>query len=939
MKKLSIVLAFLLICLIVNAQEILPQDSTIKVGKLSNGLTYYIKHNEKPENQACFYIAQKVGSMQEEDNQRGLAHFLEHMAFNGTENFPGKRIIDMLQENGVNFGGELNAYTSFDETVYNIDKVPTNKNSWLLDSCLIILSDWSHRLTLSNQEIDNERGVIHSEWRMRTGANYRMLERSMPKLYPNSKYAFRMPIGIMDIVDNFPYQDLKDYYKTWYYPHHQGIIVVGDIDVNEMEKKIEKYFSAFETPTNAPKKQLYPVPDNDTPIFVSEKDKEQTYNIVALMFKMDATEDKDKTNISYFVAQTVKNLISTMADNRFNELMQNPDAPFAQAGAGIDNYLVSKTKDAFEFQAVAKEGQEFESLKTLAKEALRIKKYGFTNSELERTKTELINSLERSFNDAANQDNSHYISLCLRNFLDNEPLMSIAQKYALTQQILPSINIEIINQVAQNIYSFDGKNMVCLAMLAEKDGATYISESEMQKAVNQAIEEDVESYIDNVKNEPLISQKIKGGKIIKHEIPNDSFDTKIFYLKNGAKIVYKKTDFKNDEILFEAVKFGGSSRLNVNAQNKANVSLCAKMINSSGLGNFTLNELSKQLSGVNCNVSPYIQNLTQGFTGYSSKKDLETMFQMLYLYFTNVNQDNNDYKSFMSQIEMSLKNRNANPESVFSDTLVNALYDNNIRTKQLSTEDLKFANQNQMNEIYNTMFDDPSSFTYFFVGAINEQELENLAQKYLGGFKKKNSVNTYIKGVQEMHKGKKDVTFSQKMETPQSMIYDYLYQETTFNTKNKIVAQTAAKVLNELFFNEIREEKSIAYSAGAYSNFSQSENTGMAQDMIIFYSPVKPEHATEAQEVMYRILKDVSLNGFDIVLMDKAKEYFLKHYQEMQKDNHYWLGTITNKILYNTDLHSDYISTVKNISKEDVMNYCKNILNNYNQVNVIMLPK
>ncbi len=942
MKKIFLVLFLVMSIGVCFSQETTqcPTDPYTRIGKLPNGLTYYIRHNEKPENQACFYIAQQVGSMQEEDNQRGLAHFLEHMAFNGTENFPKKRIIDMLQENGVNFGGELNAYTSFDETVYNIDKVPTNKNSWLIDSCLIILSDWSHRLTLDNKEIDNERGVIHSEWRMRTGANYRMLERSLPSLYPNSKYAHRMPIGIMDIVDNFPYKDLKDYYKTWYYPHHQGIIVVGDVDVVEIEEKIKKYFGNFETPDNAPKRQFYPVPDNDKPIFVAEKDKEQTRNLVYLMFKTDPVSFEQKNTLDYILIDIVTSLVSQMTDDRFNELMQNPDVPFVQAGADISNYLVSKTKDAFEFQAVAKDGKEAECLQTLMREALRIKKYGFLNTELQRAKAEYVSSMERLFSNRTKQDNKFYINRCLRNFLDNEPLLSIEQQYKYVQAFMPTITLQMVNAIAQKIITNDGKNLVALIMQAEKDGTSYINTTQMQQAINAAVAENITAYVDNTKNEPLVTDNISLGKIKNIITNSDGFDTEIWTLANGAKVVIKKTDFKDDEILFDAIRFGGSSIFDVDENNLANVKLCSNMVNNQGLGNFNLNELSKHLAGSQCNVSPYLQNTVQGFSGHTTPNDLETMLQMLYLYFTNVNTDENDYQAFVTQQKNSIKNRTANPQAVFSDSLINALFNNNIRKRSLTSADLEKLDKNTMFSMYKKLYENPASFTYFFVGNIDTEKLKPLVCKYIGNFKKNKEKNpTFVAGRQEFYQGKKDLIFTRKMETPQALIYDYLYTKSDFTAKNVVVAQSAAKVLGEMFFNEIREEKSIAYNAGAYSQFGHSEQLGKGDDIIIFACPVKPEHAQEAQEIMYRILKTVANDGFDVSLLDKAKEYFIKHYQETLKNNNYWLEVIKDWHIYNTDIHSQFVEVVNSTTEQDIKNYCQHLLNNYNHVNVMMLPE
>ncbi|MBR2104505.1 MAG: insulinase family protein, partial [Bacteroidales bacterium] len=532
MKQILFIFVLIALSFTATAQGFMPTplDPDTRIGRLDNGLTYYIRHNEKPENQACFYIAQKVGSMQEEENQRGLAHFLEHMAFNGSEHFPGKRLIEMLKENGVSFGRELNAYTSFDETVYNIDNVPTNKNSWLIDSCLMILSDWSGALTLADSEIDNERGVIHSEWRMRTGAWYRMMERSIETLFPGSKYGRRMPIGLMDIVDNFPYQDLKDYYKTWYHPDHQAIIVVGDIDVAQIESKIKQYFSHFTNPAGAPPLVDYPVPDNNEAIYVSEKDKEQTRNTISINFKSDVWPDSLKNTVQYFASQEIQDLINNMAESRFAELVQSPDAPFTTADAYYYNYIVAKTKNAFAFEGVAKTGKEYETIKSLFREAMRIKKYGFTPGEFARAKMEELSRGEKLYTNRNKQTNSYYVQKCVENFLNSEPMMSIEQAYGLEQSLLNQIDLPTVNMMAQSLISDTDTNLVVILLAQEKDGATYITTDQMRQALAEVRAEQIQPFVDNVKDEPLLVMKNPKSLKTKSTSIDTDFGTKTIIL-------------------------------------------------------------------------------------------------------------------------------------------------------------------------------------------------------------------------------------------------------------------------------------------------------------------------------------------------------------------------------------------------------------------------
>ncbi|MBR4271640.1 MAG: insulinase family protein, partial [Bacteroidales bacterium] len=736
MKQILFIFVLIALSFTATAQGFMPTplDPDTRIGRLDNGLTYYIRHNEKPENQACFYIAQKVGSMQEEENQRGLAHFLEHMAFNGSKHFPGKRLIEMLKENGVSFGRELNAYTSFDETVYNIDNVPTNKNTWLIDSCLLVLSDWSGALTLDDKEIDNERGVIHSEWRMRTGAWYRMMERSIETLFPGSKYGRRMPIGLMDIVDNFPYQDLKDYYKTWYHPDHQGIIVIGDVDVDDIEAKIKKYFGSYQNPANAPALVAYPVPDNNEAIYVSEKDKEQTRNTISINFKSDVWPDSLKNTVQYFASQEIQDLINNMAESRFAELVQDPDAPFTTADAYYYDYIVAKTKNSFAFEGVAKTGKEYETIKSLFREAMRIKKYGFTPGEFARAKMEELSRGEKLYTNRNKQTNSYYVQKCVENFLNSEPMMSIEQAYGLEQSLLNQIDLPTVNMMAQSLISDTDTNLVVILLAQEKDGATYITTDQMRQAIAEVRAEQIQPFVDNVKDEPLLVMKNPKSLKTKSTSIDTDFGTKTIILQNGAKIVLKQTDFKDDEILFLASRLGGTS--NFDAKDYRRFRYADDVANSNGLGNFSSIELQKALQGKQCNVNVNIDNTTEELRGHSTPQDIETMLQMAYLYLMQPGTDRKSFETYKNQMLINVANRKANPSSTLSDTATYTLFNNSPRANTYTEEDVKAMDFDALMASYKQRLANPASMTYFFIGNFDEKTLLPLIIKYIGALPK-----------------------------------------------------------------------------------------------------------------------------------------------------------------------------------------------------------
>ena len=534
LRKFLSFVAVLMMALTTNAQQMptIPVDNDVRIGKLDNGLVYYIRYNNWPEKRAEFFIAQRVGSIQEEEDQRGLAHFLEHMCFNGTKNFPGDKLLRWCESIGVKFGTDLNAYTSIDETVYNISNVPTTRQS-ALDSCLLILSDWAGDLLLEPEEIDKERGVIHEEWRLRTSAMSRMFERNLPKLYPNSKYGLRYPIGLMSVIDNFKYDALRKYYEKWYHPSNQAIIVVGDVDVDHTEAEIKRLFANKKNPENAQPVVEEPVPDNDTPIVIVDKDKEQQVNLIEMFIKCDATKKEEKENALYLVKWYMENAFSSMMNSRLDEYSKKPDCPFIQASVDYGNYIFAKTKDALEIVIVPKDGQHDAAMTAVVREIRRAAEFGFTPTEYQRCKSNFLSRLDKQYSNKDKRTNNSFCNEYKTHFLDNEPIPSIDMYYQMMKAVVPQLPLEGINAYFKELAVLDGKNMAIISFNTEKEGAVYPTEEGLLNAVKAATTEEITAYVDNVKNEPLIAKTPEAGKIT-GEKANAKFDSKELTLSNGV---------------------------------------------------------------------------------------------------------------------------------------------------------------------------------------------------------------------------------------------------------------------------------------------------------------------------------------------------------------------------------------------------------------------
>ncbi len=940
MKKIFAVMFMMLMAFsasTVKAQSMgpIPTDDQVRIGKLDCGLTYYIRHNDYPEHRVNFYIAQRVGSIQEEESQRGLAHFLEHMAFNGSEHFngEGKGIIDYTRSLGVAFGKDLNAYTSIAETVYNINDVPSTRQS-AIDSCLLILKDWSNGLLLTDEEIDKERGVIHEEWRLRRSAQQRMLENQLENLYPGSKYGKRMPIGLMDVVDNFKYNELRDYYHKWYRPDNQALVIVGDVDVDHIEAQIKELFKGAVLNPNAAQVVDEPVPDNDEPIIVIDKDKEQQYSQVMVMFKHDAMPKEIKGDKMYMVIDYAKSMMSSMLNERLSEKAQEPDCPFIQASAYDGNYLFANTKDAFTLGIMPKDGQIEAATEAVVTEAMRAAKHGFTATEYERAKEEYLSRLERQYNERNKISNARLAAQYYRNYLDNEPIPSIEQEYEIMSQYVPMLPVDLVNQMMPGFISTTGENLVIMNFNQEKDGAVYPTSEGLKAAVDAGLNAQVEAFVDNVKQEPLIAKLPKPGKITK-ESANDTFGYKELELSNGARVILKKTDFKENEIRMTAYQRGGTSLYG--EKDWANTELLPLATMMSGLGEFSYTELQKALAGKQASVGFSMDTYEDAFSGQSTVKDLETLFQLTYLNFTDMRKDEKSFNMIKGQVETMLKNRDLDPENVFEDSVNYILGNHDWRTKPFDISYMDQVNLDRMMQIVKERTANAANYTFIFVGAFDEAVIRPLIEQYIASLPAKKGQKSNFVDVESHPQGQTVTHFTRKSETPKAIAQIYWYDtKTPCTLENQLKANILGQVLSKIYLQKIREDAGAAYSAGArgWSTF-EGNNSFTA---VMASCPMKPEMADMAVKIMNEEIVE-ACKSIDPTTLKEIKELAIKDHGTSLKENGFWLRQIHNYLFTGTDGLHGFEQIVNAQTPESIAAFAKQLLNAGNKVEVVMLPE
>ncbi|MDE5644624.1 MAG: insulinase family protein, partial [Muribaculaceae bacterium] len=840
--------------LFAGAQTPLPLNEAVKHGTLPNGLNYYILHNEEPKERVNFYIAQKVGSTLETPEQLGLAHFLEHMAFNGTTNFPGKTMLNYLQAKGIRFGADINAYTSFDETVYNIDNVPSTDKA-LVDSVLLVLHDWSGSILLEESEINAERGVIEEEWRSRNSAQQRMYEAMLPKIYQEYQYQ-QMPIGKMEIVRNFPPQAIRDYYHKWYRPDQQGIVIVGDIDAAEMEKKVIDLFSTIPMPENAAERTYPTVSDNEKPIYFYFNDKELRFPMIMVNFKMDKIPLEMRNTVEAYVqTQLVDVLLSTMINNRLNEYAKNPECKYVQAGVSFGDFFVSKTKAAFDTFIIPK-GDVKEALDDAMGIVARACKTGFMESELVRARDELLARYEKLYNERNNTKTETLARELCRHFIDNEAAPGIEKEYELVKMILPMLPVQAFNQEAAQLLT--AGNQVIVVSEPLRDGMTAISEEEITGRLADILNAQYEAYVDEVITDPLIEKLPAPGKIA--SVSEGQFGTTVFTLSNGAKVIVKPTDFKQDEIVMTAFKDGGKRAYD--AKDAANVILAGDAAEVSKLGSFDQVKLGKYLAGKNVSLGYNIGNTVNALDGKSTVKDLPTFMEVLYATFTELNPDETAYNAYIDQIKTILKNNDKNPTSVFQRAVAKATYAGNPMFQQPSVELLESGNYARELEIVKSSLKNAADFTFIFTGNIDLDTFKPLVEQYIAALPstgKKSAASARLSSI-NIAEGVVNDTFKQPMQVPSTMVLTNISgKNVDYSIANFVKVDLIGDILSNIFTDTLREEEGGTYSPYAYGTFNPF--TGTWQIIYVFQTndQMQEKLITRANEELLKLLS----NGAD----------------------------------------------------------------------------
>ena len=909
----------------------LPVDKNVRIGQLDNGLTYYIRHNKLPENRAEFYIAQKVGSILEEPQQRGLAHFLEHMAFNGTKNFPGDDkglgVIPWCETVGIKFGTNLNAYTSIDETVYNISNAPIDRTG-VLDSCLLILHDWSNYILLKDDEIDKERGVIREEWRSRNSGMLRVYTDLLPTIYQGDKYADCMPIGSIDVINNFPYKDIRDYYHKWYRPDLQGIVIVGDIDVDTVEAKLKAVFADVQKPVNPAERTYYPVTDNKEPIVAIGTDKEVDDPSIEIYFKQDATPDSEKNNVGYLASQYMTSMISSMLNARLSELVQSANPPFTRASSYYSDFFVAKTKEAFALSASSKADGIETALKTLLQETERARRFGFTESEYARARANYLQSLESAYNEREKTKHGSYVREYVQNFLNGEPIPGIEAEYAMMNQLAPNIPLQAMNMVMQQLVP-DSNQVVIIAGPA-KEGLKYPTKEEVINLLKGMKDLDLQAYVDKVSDEPLMKEAPKGGKIIS-EKEGDIYGSTKLVLSNGVTVYVKKTDFKADEIRMKGTSLGGKSIFP--DKDALNFAVMDNVIAVGGLGNFSQVDLTKVLAGKKVSVNAGLGATTENVFGTCSPKDFETMMQLTYLTFTAPRNDAEAFESFKNRMKAQLESAQANPLSSINDSLQKAMYNNHPRVVMMKPEMVDQIDYDRILEMYNDRFKDASDFTFYFVGNIDLETAKPLIAEYLGALPAINRKETFKDTKMSIRKGVYKNEYAKEQQTPTATIVFLYSGKAPYTLKNDILLSFATQVLDMVYTEEVREKEGGTYGVNCFGDLQKYPKEQLLLQIVFQTDPAKKD---KLAGIVVDELKKLAAEGPSDVHLQKVKEYMLKKYADNQKENGYWMNNLNDYFYYGMDMTEGYTDIVNSITAKDIQKFVSDLLKQGNEIEVTM---
>ncbi len=930
-RSIFYVLVFFCACTTLNAQNLsqtLPLDSAVRVGKLSNGLTYYIRHNEKPENKAEMRLVVNAGSILEDADQQGLAHFNEHMAFNGSEHFKKNELVNFLQSIGVEFGADLNAYTGFDETVY-ILPIPLTDTSNFRKG-LTVLQDWAGSLSFDDEQINGERSVVLEESRLGKGADDRIFRKTFPVQYEGSLYAQRLPIGKDSILKAFPYDAVKRFYHTWYRPDLMAVIIVGDIDVNETEQLVKEYFSSLINPANEKTRFYADVPERTKDQSIVVTDKEATNYFIEADYPFYKVNPL--VTVGDYRHDLVKNLFTSMLNQRLTERVKSNNPPFLYASTGFNSY--ARGYESFGAFAVAGKSGPDTALNILMQEIERVKKYGFTQPELDRTKKQLLASIEQTYNNRTKEESANYVEEYIRNFLQQEPIPGVAAEYNYYNELLPGISLEEVNTLTDPLK----QNQHIYVSLTGPSGGSYTLPDSAMLLQNAyaAMKVPVTPYTENEVASTLIKNKPAAGTIT-GETKNETLGTTELSFSNGAKVILKPTDFKNDEILLTGFHKGGISRYN--AIDKYNATYASTIVQQMGIGGFSPTDLSKYLAGKTANVSPRLSNLAANVNGSSSVKDFETMLQLLYLYLTAPKKDEALFNAWKEKQKSAVQYAMQDPQTAFVDTFYQTLYQQNALTPVIIPKPQYFdsINLNRSLEIYNSQYSDANDFTFIFTGNINVDSAKQLLATYIGGLPHtKNKALFADNGVRPAN-GDIDLNVYKGSED-KSLIIKYYSGTVAYDPELALKAQALTEILNIKILDDLREKLGAIYGGGIYGGLNKLPYNNYS---FVLQLPCGPQNVDTLLKSANEEIEKVKHNGPDTSDLNKVKKTWLEQYKVQIKENSFWSNKLQGIYFQNDDPQRifEYEQNVKALTPDDIKRTANQLLTGDNVITAVLYPE
>lgn len=906
-----------------------PMDPGIRTGKLANGLTYFIRNNKEPEKRASFYIIQNVGAILENDDQNGLAHFLEHMSFNGTEHFPDKGIISSLEKHGVAFGRNINAYTGFDETVYNLSDVPVDAPG-LVDSCILILNDWSHYLTLSDKEIDLERGVIEEEWRTSKNASRRMIFEVIPVILKDSKYAVRDIIGNIDVIKNFSHNTLRDYYHKWYRTDLQAIAVVGDINVDEVEAKIKTLFSKIPAVENPAVRNQVDVPYHKETNYVLAQDKEAPQTSVSVVVLHNAVP-AEKRDLNYLRDSHVISLMNSMINARISELLQKENPPFVTGSVSFGEYY-ARNYDAFSISATARKNEEAKALEGVYTEAERARRFGFTKGELDRAKAKMLADFENRYKQKDKIDNDTYAGGIQSYFLTGEPLTSMDFDYEFLKQVIGSITPEETSARFKQVMIEENRTIVVQGL--EGSDIKHLTEQEALDILAKVKNSQLTPYEEKTLGASLIKEDLRGSKIIK-TVPLPQFDAIEWTLANNTKVVFKRASYEKDNVLLTAFSFGGISKLDNNLVLPAN--LLSVIVPMYGAGDYDNVTLQKMLAGKKATLTLGLTETTESLSGSSTPKDFETMMQLLYLRMAHPRFDKVAHDAIIGRFSGMLGNMEKDPNKIKSDSISLITTGYNKRTPLLTKETINKITLDDIKKIYTDRFNAADEFTFFIVGNVSADTVKPMVEKYIGSLPSAGRKETWEDRKVLQPRGRITKEISLPLTIPKSTVFLSFAEDMKYNPYNYLGLEVINGILDLVYTEKVREDKGGTYGVSV-SLSEQKRPEEIGEGMITF--DCDPARATELKAIIYQELDSIMKKGPSQVNLDKAVSNLLKTREENKMHNSYWSSTLSRYYSYgiNSNDPVNYENILKSFKIKDIQKIAVGMFKKADVVDLIFKP-